>query len=156
MTVSVADLAAVPILADLGADDLSRLASAATRRRLADGDPLFVAGEDAASVFAVVHGRVVLRASFEGRSTIVMATGAGELLGWIALGEDARWLTTGRASGEVEVILLPADALLELVGTGSPQARRLVRRLFALAAGHLAATQAQLLGRGGEGVITGG
>jgi CRP-like cAMP-binding protein len=156
LTVSVADLGAFPVLDALTGEDLGRLASVASRVALADGEALFVAGEDAASVYGIVRGRVVLRAAFEGRSTIVMAAGATELLGWISLGEDARWITTGRAAGDVEAVVIPADALLELIGSGSVGARRLVRRLFALAAGHLASTQAQLLGRGGEGVITGG
>lgn len=156
MRLGATELSDVPILGQLPAPDLERLADAATRRTLADGDALFETGDDATSLFVVVRGRIVLRASRDERSTIVMTAGERELLGWIALADDARWLTTGRAAGATEVIVIPIEALLDLVAADGTRARVLVRRLFALAASHLAATQSQLLGRGGEGVITGG
>ncbi len=156
MTVRPGDLARIAVLAPLPESELERLAGTATRRTLADGEAIFKSGDAATSVFAIARGRLVLRATADPRSTIVMIADEGELLGWIALGEDARWLTTGRAAGEVEAIVLPVDALLSVVSNGGPEARRLVGRLFALAARHLEATQAQLLGRGGEGVISGG
>jgi CRP-like cAMP-binding protein len=150
------DLRRFELLAALPADDLDALAARARVRRLRDGDDLFVAGEPAASMFAISRGRIVLRADVGERPTIVMSAGAGELLGWSALRDDATWLTTGRASGEAEVLELPADAVLTLLASGSAPARLLTRRLFGLAAEHLAETQAQLLGRGHEGPITGG
>ena len=156
MTVTARDFSAVPLLAALDAAHLERLAEAATRRTLRDGEALFESGEPATAVFALLRGRLVLRATSDARSTIVMTAEERELLGWTALAERARWLTTGRAAGGVEVIVIPVEAVLDVVAAGGPEASALVQRLFALAASHLAATQSQLLGRGGEGVITGG
>jgi CRP-like cAMP-binding protein len=150
------DLIRFDILADLPPDDLDALAAPARLRHLRDGDALFVASEPARSMFAVSRGRIVLRADVGDRPTIVMSAGAGELLGWSALRDDATWLTTGRAAGEADVLELPADSVLALLASGSPAARVLTRRLFGLAAEHLAETQRQLLRRGHEGPITGG
>jgi hypothetical protein len=46
--------------------------------------------------------------------------------------------------------------VLDLVGAGSSDSRRLVQRLIAIAAGDLEASRVQLLRSGREGVITGG
>jgi CRP-like cAMP-binding protein len=156
MSPTAADLARFELLAALPDADLERLAAAARTRRLADGDPLFTVGQPAGSMFGIARGRIVLRASTEGRSTIVMNAAAGELLGWSALREGATWLTTGRSVGDSEVVELPAGAVLDLLASGSSASRELIRRLFGLAAEHLAETQAQLLRPGHEGPITGG
>ncbi len=153
---STADLARFELLAALPDTELERLAAAARTRRLGDGEALFTAGQPAGSMFAIARGRIVLRAAASGRSTIVMNAGAGELLGWSALREDATWLTTGQSAGESEIVELPADAVLDLLSSGSSASRELIRRLFGLAAEHLAETQAQLLRPGQEGPITGG
>jgi CRP-like cAMP-binding protein len=156
MTMTASDLARFELLGDLAPDELDRLASAASVADLGDGDALFTTGEAADSVFGLVSGQVVLRAAVEGRSTIVMTAGAGELLGWTALREGATWLTTGRSVGRSRVVILPVEAVLALLESPSPTTRRLVRRLFGLAARHLEETQAQLLRRGHEGPITAG
>lgn len=156
MTIAASDLRPFDVLAVLDDAELSALGASATVVRLADGEPLFVAHQPARSLFALRRGQVVLRASFDGRSTIVMTARAGDVLGWSALREDAEWLTTGRSAGESEAIAIPVDAVLAVLGSRSSSATRLVRALFGLAARHLAETQAQLLGRGDAGPITGG
>lgn len=156
MSVTVEDVARFDILAALPRSDLERLASSARPRTLRDSEALFDVGEPAGSMFGIVRGRIVLRASAEERSTIVMNAGPGDLLGWSALRDGATWLTTGRAVGDADVVELPAASVLELLGSGSDAARELIRRLFGLAAEHLAETQAQLLRPGHEGPITGG
>ncbi|HEY6058872.1 MAG TPA: cyclic nucleotide-binding domain-containing protein [Candidatus Limnocylindrales bacterium] len=151
-----ADLATFTLFHDLPTVDLARLSRVASRRRLADGETLFDQGGAAASMFALATGRLALRATIRGRSVIVQTIGDGEVLGWSALREDARWLTTGRAIGDVELIEVPADAMLDLLASGSVHARLLIRRLFGIAADHLDTMQAQLKALGTEGVITGG
>jgi CRP-like cAMP-binding protein len=156
VSVEPAVLRRFDLLAGLPPADLERLGAAASPRPLADGEVLFRAGEAAASMFAVLRGEIALRAAAGDRSTIVMTAGPGELLGWSALRENATWLTTGRAVSECEIVELPVAAVLGLLGSASPAATTLVRRLFGLAAAHLAETQAQLLRPGYEGPITGG
>jgi len=156
MSVGAGDVARLTALADLPQAELERLAGAASMRRLADGEALFVAGQPADTVFGLARGQVVLRSAVSDRPTIVMSASAGEILGWTALRDDATWITSARSVGESEVIEIPVGALLDVLASGSPAARALIRRLFGVAAEHLATTQSQLLQRGGEGPITGG
>jgi CRP-like cAMP-binding protein len=140
----------------LAPDELERLARSASRQSVRDGGALFEAGEPASEIYLLESGRVTLRAADARGSTIVMSAGPGELLGWSALRPSARWMTTGRAVGDVSVIELPAGVVFDLLTSGTPSAALLAGRLFAIAAAHLDQTQSQLLRSGGEGTITGG
>lgn len=51
-------LARCPLFAGLSDADLRELAGVATRRKLTRGEPLFLAGDAAAGVAVVIHGRV--------------------------------------------------------------------------------------------------
>jgi CRP-like cAMP-binding protein len=154
--VGLGDLVRIPLFAALPGEFLEPILIGAETRRYADGTALFQIGEPADHVFAIERGHVTLRAAHEAGSTIVMTVGPGEVLGWASLRDDARWLTTGRAVGDVEAIVFTADAVLDRLAAGGAAARQLARRLFGAAAGHLHATQSQLLRVGREGVITGG
>ncbi len=149
-------LAGLALFSGLPAGELAPLAATATRRTLADGEVLFEQGRPARSMFAVLSGRLALRSARDGGSVIVQTIGPGETLGWSTLREEATSLTTGRAVGEVEVIEISSELVLDLLTGGSPGARLLIRRLFGVAAAHLDAAQAQLHRRGSEDVITGG
>ena len=154
--VDPSELGAAGLFVDLEPEDLAALASAARRRDVPDGSDLYVAGEPAGSMFIVERGHVALRAAEGERSTIVMTAGPGEVLGWSALRPNAKWMTTGRAVGSVQVLELPAAAVLALATSGTESGRRLTGRLLGLAADHLHETQAQLLRSGREGTITAG
>lgn len=154
--VTAADLTACALFAGLPAEAVEPLLSVARRRQLEPGEVLFEAGQPAESCFIVEAGRVVLRARSGGRTTIVMSAGPGDVLGWSALRPGAEWMTTGRAVDAGSVIVLPVSALLDFLAGGSERTRLLIQRLAAVAAGHLAETQSQLLAGRGEGLITGG
>ena len=154
--VTAVDLGRIGLLEGLPTADLEALASVASRRRLGDGDVLFAQGEPAATLYSVVEGGLVLRASGNGRSVIVEALGPGEVVGWAAMREGATTLSTARATGRTVVIAIPVDPIVDLAAGGSSESRLLVRRLIGLAAEHLEASRAQLLQVGREGVITAG
>ncbi len=143
------------LFAGVPESDLVPLAEHAVRRELSDNEVLFQQGQPAGWLFLVVSGQVLLRSAFEGRSVIVQTVGPGEILGWAALRDGASWLTTGRALGQLEVIAIPTDRMLDLL-TASSHARELLRRLFGVAADHLDHLHIQLHRVGREGVITAG
>ena len=151
-----ADLAALPLFEGIPDAELEILAAASSREVFQDGDTLFKQDAPTSKVMSIVRGQVVLRSTMNERSTIVQTIGTRELLGWSSLRDDARALTTARASGEVEVVAFPAERLLDLMTGGSSNSRVLIRRLFGIAAGHLQETRMQLHRAGREGVITGG
>jgi len=154
--VPVEELARLELFRGLPARLLAPLAASARRRHLADGEVLFEQGQPARSMYAILSGHLALRAAEGERSIIVQTLGPGETLGWSTLRDDATSLTTGRAVGEVELIELPSEQVLDLLASGSAEARVLIRRLFGIAAAHLDAAQSQLHRLGAEGVISGG
>ncbi len=155
-SVSPEDVARFALFDGLPEAALDALAGSASRTRLADGEALFDQGAEARSMFALESGRLALRSRVSGKTVVVQTIREGEVLGWSSLREDAHWLTTARAVGEVSVLRLPTDGILDLLTSGSSWSRSLVRRLFGVAADHLDATRAQLQRLGTEGVITAG
>jgi CRP/FNR family cyclic AMP-dependent transcriptional regulator len=154
--ISATELGGIALFAGLPESDLERLASAADRRRLADTEVLFEQGEPASTLYVVVDGGLILRATGNGRSVIVQTLGPGEVVGWVAMREGATALSTGRAVGRTTVIAIPVEPIIDLAAGASSESRLLVRRLIGLAAEHLEASRAQLLQVGREGVITAG
>jgi CRP-like cAMP-binding protein len=106
--------------------------------------------------FALFRGQVTLRVQRDGRPVIVGTLAPGEVLGWSCLRDDPVSLATARATGPVRLVAIPADALLVLLASGSPASLTIMRRLFGVAAMHLAAAREQMIRQGREGVITAG
>jgi CRP-like cAMP-binding protein len=154
--VTSADLRALRVFGGLGDAALERLAGAAQRRSLANSDTLYEQGGEARELFAVVKGRLGLRVSDGERWTTVQSVEAEDLLGWSALRENARWLTTARALGPADVIAIPLETILDVIEAGGPDARRLAQRLFGVGAAHLDAVRQQLQQPARDTVISGG
>lgn len=154
--ISATELGGITLFAGLPESDLKQLASAADRRRLSDTEILFAQGEPAGTLYVVVDGGLILRATGNGRSVIVQTLGPGDVVGWVAMREGATTLSTGRAVGRTTVIAIPVEPIIDLAAGASSESRLLVRRLIGLAAEHLEASRAQLLQVGREGVITAG
>jgi len=151
-----ATLGALQFFGGFGATTLDRLAAAATPRTLADGDSLFEQGGAARDLYLVTKGRLALRVADGDRWTTVQGVEAEDVLGWSALRENARWLTTARALGPAEVVAIPLPAILDVIEAGGPDARRLAQRLFGVGAAHLDAVRQQLQQPVHEAIITGG
>jgi CRP-like cAMP-binding protein len=154
--VTAAELGGFALFRGLPEAERVMIAAAASRREPADGDVLYAEGAPALEMFLVERGQITLRVVRDGRPVIVGALGPGEVLGWSCLRDEPVSLTTARASGPVRLVAIPAEALLELVSSGSPAGRTTMRRLFGVAAMHLAAAREQMIRQGREGVITAG
>ncbi len=154
--VSAAELGALPLFRGIPQADLVALAEGSLRHRLADGDTLVEMGDPIDQVHWLLEGRLALRVRHEHRWVLVSTLHAGDLLGWSALREDPRALSTARAIGPAVLISMPADGLLALLAGGSAHSRLLLRRLFGIATQHLDESRAQLLQLGREGVISAG
>lgn len=154
--VTAAELQRSPLLAGLPDELLTALAGAATRRTLDDGEALFEQGQPAEHLYAVLSGAIVLREGEDRRALIVEQLGPGDVVGWSAMREDARTLSTGRASGSAQVIAIPVETVIGLVTGGGRGSRELFRRIVGLAARHLEDAWRQLRQTGREGVISGG
>jgi CRP-like cAMP-binding protein len=126
------------------------------RRTLDDGETLVEAGSPISEVHWLERGQLALRVRHEHRWILVSTLHAGDMLGWSALREDPKALSTARAIGPAVLISVPAGGLLDLLAGGSTQSELLLKRLFAIATQHLDESRAQLLQLGREGVISAG
>ncbi len=154
--VSAAEVGGFALFRGLSEADRAALAAVAVRRDLPDGEVLYAEGGPAMELSILERGQATLRVLREGRQIVVATLGPNEPLGWSCLREDPIALTTARAAGPIRLVAFPAGPLLDLMASGSPGGRILVRRLLNVAALNLAATREQMVRHGREGVITAG
>jgi CRP-like cAMP-binding protein len=154
--IGAAELATLPLFADLTEAELEPLATASFRRHLADGETLVEMGDPISEVHWLEHGQLALRVRHEGRWVLVSTLHPGDVLGWSALREEPTALSTARAIGPAVMVSMPAAGLLALLAGGSEHSQLLLRRLFGIATQHLDESRAQLLQLGREGVISAG
>jgi CRP-like cAMP-binding protein len=154
--IEAAELASLPLFEGLTEAELTPLAAASVRRRLADGETLVEMGDPISEVHWLERGRLALRVRHDGRWVLVSTLHTGDLLGWSALREDPTALSTARAIGPAVMMSMPAEGLLGLLAGGSSHSGLLLRRLFGIATQHLDESRAQLLQLGREGVISAG
>ena len=154
--VTAAEIGAFALFRDLPEADRAELAAAASRRHSANGEILYAEGTPATEMFVIEEGQVSLRVQRDGRLIIVGTLGPGEVLGWSCLRDEPLELATARATGAARLVAIPADALLALLGGGSPAGLATMRRLLGIAAVHLAAAREQMIRQGREGAITAG
>jgi CRP-like cAMP-binding protein len=154
--VSAVELAALSLFEGLDPADLETLAVTAVRRTLADGETLIEMGAPISEVHWLEKGQLGLRVRHDQRWVLVSTLHVGDLLGWSALREDPKALSTARAIGPAVLVSVPASELLAMLAGGSPKSALLLKRLFGIATQHLDESRAQLLQLGREGVISAG
>jgi CRP-like cAMP-binding protein len=155
-SVSAAELARLSLFEGLSAAELARLSRSSVRRVLVDGETLVEMGAPISEVHWLEKGQLALRVRHEHRWILVSTLHAGDMLGWSALREDPKALSTARAIGPAVLVSVPASGLLALLSGGSAQSELLLKRLFGTATQHLDESRAQLLQLGREGVISAG
>ena len=72
----------VPLFSALGKEDLARLASTTSTRRLGKGDALFHEGDEASGFYLLTEGRIkVFKITADGREQILHFISPGETFG---------------------------------------------------------------------------
>lgn len=124
-----------PTLTD---SEIARIRRFGKLRRFADGEPLFVAGQQRSGMLVVLSGHVAITTRDGlGHITPVLDEGPGQIIAELAtLGEGGISLVDGRAEGDVEVLYIPAARsralLVEEAELGERIMRALVLRRVAL------------------------
>lgn len=102
--------------AQLPSDVLDKLARCAQRRRLKDGELLYARGDQPTGLFGVVKGRVRIGAtSIDGKALTATFFEAGDWLGEISIFDGLPRLSDAEASGDLEVLMIPRQAILDLL-----------------------------------------
>jgi signal transduction histidine kinase len=107
-------LAQVPVLADLTAEELQRLAAAGSERRLAAGEVLFRQGDSATAFHVLLEGRLETTRDVAGQEVLMLTHEPGGYLGAMALLTDTPYRGSTRAADDALVFELKGDELRAL------------------------------------------
>jgi len=102
-------LRAVPLFADLGADELLALAALSDDLTVGEGARIFAEGEPGDALFVVVEGRVRV----ERKAEPVAELDAGECFGELALLDDGPRSATVVAAKPTELLRIGRDDFLD-------------------------------------------
>jgi signal transduction histidine kinase len=114
----------VPVLADLGDEELARLAAAGRERRLSAGDFLFRQGERATVFHVVLDGRLETTREVAGEQVFMLNHGPGGYLGAMALLTETSYRGTTFAVADTVLFELDGDELRRLAFAHPPLLRR--------------------------------
>ena len=115
----------MPLFAGLSDDDLTRICAEATDVQLAPGEVLFHEGDPGDRAFVVGSGQVEILKATGVRNALLAVRSEGDVIGEMALLEEAPRSATVRARGAAELVSIPRAALDDLLTT-SPSAARAV------------------------------
>ncbi len=128
--IDVSALRAVPLFVELGEADLERLAQRSTLVVLDPDDCLFTEGDHGDTAFVIVKGSVEITKRSGDRDVHLATRKVGEVIGEMALLQDAPRSATARAAVETELISIPRAEIDELVSTSSEAVRALFNVLL--------------------------
>ena len=128
--IDLAALRAVPLFAELGEDDLRRVAEHSTTVVLGPGDRLFEEGDEGDTAYVITRGSIEITKRSSGRDVRLATRRPGEVIGEMALLQDARRSASARAGEEVELISIPRAEIDELLSTSADAVRALFRVLL--------------------------
>jgi CRP/FNR family transcriptional regulator len=95
------------LFGELADDDLRLLAERAVERRLARGEVLFIAGEEAAGLFVVVSGALrAFREGVDGREQVIHVERAGATIAELPVFDDKPYPSTVAAEEETVTLFL--------------------------------------------------
>ncbi len=136
----VYDLRTVPLFAGLPDADLEELSAGLTRVTVRAGEDLFGEGDLGDSAYVITEGEMeVVKAAGDGEVRVAVL-GVGEVIGEMALLDEAPRMATVRALGDVRLVAIP-KANLDAVLESSAAA---VRALFAVFTTRWRETQSRL------------
>jgi CRP-like cAMP-binding protein len=129
----------------LSTDSRTELLDGAERRKLAPGEILFRAGDDASNLYILDQGTLTIETEVPGEGPRALATvSAGEIFGWSALLEPHVETATARAAEPCEVAVIEARSLLRDLESNNRLGVDLYRTLARVVASRLSATRKQI------------
>lgn len=112
----------VDLFADLDPADLERICNGAEERRLEDGEELFAEGDEGNRAYVIKEGQLEILKASGGREVQIAVRNTGEVIGEMALLEEAPRMASVRARGESVVIGISKERFDQL--TDNPGAMR--------------------------------
>jgi CRP/FNR family transcriptional regulator len=109
-------LSRVPVFAELGADDLGRVAQVAVPRSYDAQQVIFREGDDSDTCYIVRSGHArAIRQHSDGRMITLARFGPGDIFGELAMFDDERRSATVEALDELSTVAIPGSAMRGLL-----------------------------------------
>jgi CRP/FNR family transcriptional regulator len=120
-------LSRIPVFAELGADDLGRVAQVAVPRAFQGQEVIFREGDDSDTCYIVRSGHArAIRTHSDGRVITLARFGPGDIFGELAMFDDERRSATVEALDELSTVAIPGSAMRSLLRTHPEIAVKLV------------------------------
>ena len=130
----------IPLFSGLSGEDLRRLCEIAEEVRLETGALLFEEGQAGDLAYVIMKGEIEISKFSDGINVVLAVRGSGELIGEMALLEDAPRMATARAASDCELLSIRREQLEELLSSSPSSARAMLRTVT----GRLRETEALL------------
>lgn len=132
--------------ADLPPEVLDQLAEESTIRTLAAGTIVFREGAENNDLYLVLRGRIALEMNVPGQGAVrILTIGPGDMAGWSSIVDQGKTTAGAVAVDETEVVVAPADRLLQLCDVNREFGFHLMRQMATALSKRLVATRLQLL-----------
>src|SRR6185369_2323587 len=106
-TDKVSALGKTALFGGLEGDELRALANQATEKRLARGEILFIAGDEARGLYVIVEGAVrAFRESLDGREQVIHVERAGATIAEVPMFDDGAYPSTVAAEEDSIVLFI--------------------------------------------------
>jgi CRP/FNR family transcriptional regulator len=106
----------VPVFAELGADDLGRVAQVAVPRSYDGQQVIFREGDDSDTCYIVRSGHArAIRQHSDGRTITLARFGPGDIFGELAMFDDERRSATVEALDDLSTVAIPGSAMRGLL-----------------------------------------
>jgi CRP/FNR family transcriptional regulator, cyclic AMP receptor protein len=120
-------LSRIPVFAELGADDLGRVAQVAVPRAFEAQEVIFREGDDSDTCYIVRSGHArAIRQHSDGRIITLARFGPGDIFGELAMFDDERRSATVEALDELRTVAIPGSAMRNLLARHPEIAVKLV------------------------------
>jgi signal transduction histidine kinase/predicted CoA-binding protein len=130
----------VPLFSGLPEADLQRLVGMLEEMRLASGEQLFEEGSGGEKAYLIRKGNVEIRKNSEGRQVVIAVRGEGEMIGEMALLEDAPRMASAWAVADCVLLAISGEQLNRLLASSPSAARSMLHTVST----RLKATEAML------------
>jgi signal transduction histidine kinase len=130
----------IPLFSHLSGEDLKRLCGMAEVVQLNPGAMLFEEGKNGDLAYVIMDGQVEISKLADRTNVVLAVRGAGELIGEMALLEDAPRMASAKATSDCQLLAIGRKKLEELLSSSPSSARDMLRTVT----GRLRETEALL------------
>jgi len=130
----------IPLFSGLSGEDLRRLCEITKEVHLRAGEDLFGEGSPGDLAYVIMEGQIEISKLSDGTNVPLAVRGAGELIGEMALLEDAPRMASARAASKCRLLTIGREQLEELLSSSPSSAQSMLRTVT----GRLRETEAML------------